>query len=243
MGMPVTIEVIGPLATEATLASIFAFFRSIDERFSVYKPTSEISQINQGLIREGDYSEDMKTVFALCEQTKQETQGYFDIRARNGTLDPSGLVKGWAIYRAANQLKAMGCMDYYVEAGGDIEVCGKNSEGKLWSIGIRNPFQLKEVVKVVYLKDQGIATSGTYLRGQHVYNPFEKDKPLTEIVSLTVIGPNVYEADRFATAAFVMGRKGIEYIEQMSGFEGYMIDREGIATMTSQFDRYTHLYA
>ena len=65
-----------------------------------------------------------------------------------------------------------------------------------------------------------------------------------DIVSLSVIGPNIYEADRFATAAFAMGRKGIEFIENLnvdSGprmFEGYMIDSKGIATMTSDFDKY-----
>lgn len=243
MGMPITVEVVGPCVTEAAVAAVFAFFRSIDERFSVYKPTSEISQINKGLLQEEAYSSDMKEVLRLCEQTKQETGGYFDIRARNGTLDPSGLVKGWAILRASKMLKGLGCADFSLEAGGDIEVSGKNEEGKPWSVGIRHPFSLQEIVKVVYLHDQGIATSGTYLRGQHVYNPFAKDQPLKEIVSLTVIGPNVYEADRFATAAFVMGREGIQFIERLPGFEGYMIDKNGMATMTTYFDRYTHPYA
>ena len=91
-------------------------------------------------------------------------------------------------------------------------------------------------VKIVYLSGQGIATSGTYARGQHIINPLEPNVPITEIVSLTVIGPNVYEADRFATAAFAMGKSGIEFIENLEGFEGYMIDSQGIATYTNGFD-------
>jgi len=55
---------------------------------------------------------------------------------------------------------------------------------------------------------------------------------------VTVIGPNVYEADRFATAAFAMGRKGIEFIEKLVDFEGYMIDAQARATFTSGFERY-----
>ena len=55
--------------------------------------------------------------------------------------------------------------------------------------------------------------------------------------SLTVIGPNVYEADRFATAAFAMGREGLRFIEEQPGLEGYMIDRSGMASYTSGFDR------
>jgi thiamine biosynthesis lipoprotein len=52
-----------------------------------------------------------------------------------------------------------------------------------------------------------------------------------------VIGPNVYDADRFATAAFAMGRNGIEFIEKLAGFEGYLIDQERQATYTSGFER------
>ena len=93
-------------------------------------------------------------------------------------------------------------------------------------------------MKTLWLQDCGIATSGTYIRGQHIYNPKKRGEPVTEIVSLTVIGPNVYEADRFATAAFAMGSAGIHFIEDLEGFEGYMIDPHGLATYTSGFERY-----
>ena len=52
-----------------------------------------------------------------------------------------------------------------------------------------------------------------------------------------MIGPDVYEADRFATAAFAMGAHGIQFIERRPGLEGYQIDRNGIATFTSGFER------
>lgn len=243
MGMPITVEIVDASATKKTMKSVFDYFRSIDERFSVYKTTSEITKINQGLLRAEDASEDMKTILALCEETKQATAGYFDILARNGRLDPSGIVKGWAIFHAAELLKREGMKHYFVEAGGDIQVRGLNNQGKQWSVGIRNPFDITQVVKSVFLKDEGIATSGTYLRGQHVYNPFAKDKHIVDIVSLTVIGPNIYEADRFATAAFAMGMPGIAFIEQLPGFEGYIIDKDGIATMTGGFETYTKPYA
>jgi thiamine biosynthesis lipoprotein ApbE len=35
-----------------------------------------------------------------------------------------------------------------------------------------------------------------------------------------------------------MGKVGIELIEATDGLEGYMIDKKGIATMTSGFDKY-----
>lgn len=133
--------------------------------------------------------------------------------------------------------KKMDFKDFFVEAGGDIQVFGKKESG--WKVGIRNPFKPSEIVKSVNLKNnEGIATSGTYERGNHIYNPKNRKQELTEIMSITVIGENVYEADRFATAAFAMGKDGINFIEKLPRFECYMIDSAGIATMTSGFEKY-----
>lgn len=245
MGMPITVEIADGNATPLALEAVFDYFCSVDERFSVYKETSEVSRFNQGLLAERNFSGDLREIFALSEKTKRETAGYFDIWNR-GKADPSGLVKGWAIRNAARILEKRGFGNYCVEAGGDIQVKGLSSKGNSWCVGIRNPFDLTQIVKVVRLKDQGIATSGTYIRGQHIYNPKRMGFPIIDIVSLTVIGPDIYEADRFATPAFAMGRKGIEFIEGLKGFEGYMIDKDGIATMTSGFGQYivtTQAYA
>lgn len=237
MGMPIAVEVVDPAVTAADIERVFAYFRSVDATFSTYNEDSEISKINRGELCEAEYSDDMKTIMTLSEQTRRETRGYFDIRHR-GILDPSGIVKGWAILQAANLLRAAGFANFYVDAGGDIQVAGKK-DGNLWRIGIRNPFNRKENVKVLAVTDRGVATSGTAIRGQHIYNPHQPDEPLQEdIISLTVIGPNVYEADRFATAAFAMGKKGIYFIEQLPELEGYMIDASARATFTSGFERY-----
>ncbi len=237
MGMPVTVEIVDVAVTEETLAEIFSYFEYIDEKFSTYKESSEISSINRREITLEQASADMQTVFALADQTRQHPHGYFDI-ARNGIYDPSGLVKGWAIYNAAEILRRKKFENYYVDAGGDVQAAGKNSRGQDWRVGIRNPFDPNEIVKVLFVHDCGIATSGTYVRGQHIYNP-KNDGPLaSDVVSLTVIGPNVYEADRFATAAFAMGKAGIVFIENLDGFEGYLIDQNRQATFTNGFERY-----
>lgn len=241
MGMPVTLEVIDPWVTKKSFDSVFAYLEYVDYKFSTFKDTSEISLINRKGLDLARSSEDMKNVFALAEQTKRETNGYFDImRTSNGVTryDPSGLVKGWAIQNAAEMFCRQGFENYYVDAGGDIQAIGKNSQGHDWRVGIRNPFNLNEIVKVLSISDSGVATSGTYVRGQHIYTKEDNGSPITDIVSLTVLGPNVYEADRFATAAFAMGKEGIHFVEGLEGFEGYMIDRERQATCTSGLDRF-----
>ncbi len=125
--------------------------------------------------------------------------------------------------------------DFFVDAGGDIQTGGKNPDGEEWTIGIRNPFNEREIIKAVTPKGRGIATSGTYVRGQHIYDPRRPGRPIEDIVSLTVIGPDVLEADRFSTAAFAMGKDGIHFVEELPGFEGYVVDARGIATQTSGF--------
>jgi thiamine biosynthesis lipoprotein len=278
MGMPITVEVVddarekksGKAAAkkanadiQKAITDVFAYFDFVDKKFSTYKDTSEITAFNKGLIAEGDFSPEMKEIFKLAEQTKRETKGFFNIiqpPGKNktsihaqpaGFYDPSGIVKGWAIWNAAKMLTAKKFKNFYVEAGGDIQVSGINAAGKPWSVGIQNPFAKNQIIKKVWLaKNEGMATSGTYVRGQHIYNPF-KAGPISDIVSLTVIGPNIYEADRFATAAFAMSQsddgdegqtpsiEGINFIENIDGFEGYVIDKNGMATMTNGFEKYT----
>lgn len=249
MGMPITVEIIDKSAEQNAINKVFEYFKYIDEKFSPFKTTSEITKINNQEIAEKNYSLDMKAVFLLSEKTKKETNGYFDIAGNNGKYNPSGLVKGWAIYNAAKLLKKLGFENFYVEAGGDIQVFGKNAENKFWKVGIENPFgkpasargfgEAREIIKIVYLKNnEGIATSGTYIRGNHIYNPKNRNEKLDEIVSISVIGPNVYEADRFATAVFAMQKNGINFIENLRGFEAYAIGKNKIATMTSGFENY-----
>ncbi len=239
MGTPVSVEIVDVRATKEHYERVFAYFRSIDEQFSTYKQGSEISKINRGDIQSAEYSRLMKEVFEKAENTKQETAGYFDIATPSGAIDPSGLVKGWAVQNAAELIRAMGFDNFYVEAGGDIQTSGVSQDGTPWSLGIRNPFTQTEIVKVVYPKGRGVATSGTYIRGEHMYDPHTGIEPMHDIVSFTVIGPNVYEADRFATAAFVMGTRGIEFVENRIGFEGYAIHLDKTATVTSGFETYT----
>lgn len=237
MGMPVTVEVTDQKATVRTFEQVFKYFRGVDQRFSTYKESSEISRINRGEIQPSDYSPPMKEILQLAEQTRRQSDGYFDI-GPVGHCDPSGVVKGWAIGEAANILARQGWENFYVEAGGDIQTRGYNSRGEKWRVGIRNPFNLGQNVKVIELGDGAIATSGTYERGQHIYNPKNAWRKEGEIVSLTVIGSNILDADRFATAAFAMGRQGIAFIETLPELEGYMIDANGKATMTSGFEQY-----
>jgi thiamine biosynthesis lipoprotein len=235
MGMPITVVIEDETASQSDVDAAFNRFQEIDERYSPYKSTSEVSRINNGL-EETKWSKEMKHIVRLCRETTRATDGYFDA-FYDIAFDPSGLVKGWAIADVARLLKERHLTNFYIDAGGDIQVSGANSKKQPWRVGIRNPMNHEEIVKVVAVTSEGVATSGTYIRGNHIYNPITH-QPADTIASLTIIGPDIYEADRFATAAFAMGPKGIQFIESLKGFEAYMIDNNQIATFTSGFERY-----
>ena len=234
MGMPVTVEIVDE-APPGLIDDVFTYFEAVDARFSLFKPDSEISALNQGRLTVSDLSTDMLKVLAIAARTKHETHGYFEIRRPDGRLDPSGIVKGWAICNAAKLIEAAGVLNFFVDAGGDIQSRGMNAQGDDWTIGIRNPFNEQEIIKAVVPRGRGIATSGTYVRGPHIYDPHRPTLQITDIVSLTVIGSDVLEADRFATAAFAMGKAGLYFIEELPCLEGYVVDSKGIATQTSGF--------
>jgi FAD:protein FMN transferase len=237
MGMPVTVCIQDGDASEADVEAVSDWFEEVNQRFSLFLETSEVARLNAGTIGCDDVSDQLAEVLRLCEQTKIETGGYFDA-ARDGRIDPSGLVKGWAIERAAALVSARGRKDFFVDAGGDVQAVGCNGEGRPWRVGIRNPFKRDEQVKVLAISNRGVATSGTAIRGRHIYNPMQSGFLFTDVVSLTVIGPTIYEADRFATAAFAMGREGLAFIAGRPNLEGYATTADGMAQFTDGFNHY-----
>lgn len=236
MGMPISVEIIAEREPKKMFDMVFKLLVEVDNQFSPYKPESEVSQINAGLPK-ANWSSEMQEIMAICEQTKRETDGYFDAFYL-GHFDPSGIVKGWAIQRAADLLLAAGYGNFYINAGGDIAAYGSNVTGEPWQVGIRNPFNHEEIIKVISVQNKGVATSGAYIRGDHIYNPHMPHSIPRGVASVTVIGPDVFNADRFATAAYAMGGRGVEFIEALNEFEAYMVGPDRIATMTTYLERY-----
>src|SRR4051812_46847154 len=101
MGMPIVVDV-RDVDDAAALEPLFDWLRVVDARFSTYKEDSEISRLNRGELSIDAAHRDVREVVALCEELRVETDGFFDVRAgAEDVLDPSGLVKGWSVDRAA----------------------------------------------------------------------------------------------------------------------------------------------
>ena len=234
MGMPVTIKINDKVAPNL-INEVFDLFRAVDKKYSPRKDSSIVSQINRDTIATKGYSAELDEILAIADTTSRETDGYFNVW-HNGVFDPSGIVKGWAIHKASKKL-ALYAKNFYIEAGGDIQVRGNGASGDGWKIGIRNPFNRHENISVVTLRDQAIATSGTAIRGQHIYNP-HNDKPIIDVVSLSVIADSILNADRIATSAFAMGRDGIYFLENLNGYEGLVVDNKKLSTKTTGWEQF-----
>src|SRR2546425_2339881 len=106
MGLPVVVDVRDDDQAGPALDQLFDWLRWVDATFSTFKEDSEISRINRGLLRREDAHPQVREVLDRCELLHHETDGYFDLHAPDGWIDPSGLVKGWSVDRAAAILDA-----------------------------------------------------------------------------------------------------------------------------------------
>ncbi len=229
MGMPIIVELRDGSADPALLDDVFDWFRDVDATFSTYREESEVSRIARGELDSRDASPDVRDVLERCAELRLETRGYFDAHA-GGRLDPSGLVKGWSVDRAASFLATAGVDSFLISAGGDIV-----ARGGPWRIGIQHPRERQHVAAVVEAYDLAIATSGAYVRGDHVINPYTGRAP-TGILSATVVGPDLATADAYATAAFAMGGEGAaDWLAHIRRYEAMLILEHDVVLTTAGF--------
>jgi FAD:protein FMN transferase len=217
MGMPIIVELRDALVEPVLLDDVFAWFRDVDAIFSAYREDSEISRIDRGELDPEEASPEVREVLERCAELRLETRGYFDARA-GGRLDPSGLVKGWSVDRAAAFLETAGVDSFVISAGGDIV-----TRGGPWRIGVQHPRERQHVAAVLEAYNLAIATSGAYVRGDHVVNPYTGKAP-AGVLSVTVVGPDLATADAYATAAFAMGGEAAaDWLAHLRRYEAMVI--------------------
>jgi thiamine biosynthesis lipoprotein len=229
MGMPIVVAVRDG-GGDALLDEVFDRFRQIDGTFSTFKEDSEISRIRRGELAVEEASAEVRHVLARCDELREETGGYFDAATCSPDgLDPSGLVKGWAVDEAAAILDRGGVREYAVNAGGDIRTRGR------WTIGIQHPLDGQSIAKVVEGDDLAVATSGAYERGEHVRDPHTGAVP-DGVLSVTITGPDLATADAYATAAFAMGaHRAPGWTARLRGYEAMTILADGRVLATPNF--------
>jgi len=237
------------LVDDRVVDECFAFFRRVDDLFSTWRPETEIMRIGRGELRRADASPEVDEVLGLCEQMRLESGGAFDItagalpnvpeRPGRAPLDPSGLVKGWAVAKAGEMLRAAGATCFFVSAGGDLVAVGHPDEHPTgWRVGVQHPWEPEHVAAVLTITGSAVATSGRYERGDHIIDP-RTGRPAAGLASVTVVGPDLAVADAYATAALVLGPDaGMRWLAGRAGYEGMGIADDRTVVTTAGFDRY-----
>jgi thiamine biosynthesis lipoprotein len=160
-------------------------------------------------------------------------------------LDFGGVAKGWAAHQAMERLQTEG--PALVDAAGDIAISGPRAGGGPWQIGVADPFHKEEEIEILFLNRCGVATSGKDRRRwhrdgalkHHIINPLTNQPAETDVLTVTVIAPDVMQAEAAAKAALIQGSgPGLEWIEAHPGFAALFILDDGQMIYSQNMEEY-----
>jgi thiamine biosynthesis lipoprotein len=144
-------------------------------------------------------------------------------KPKTSYLEFNAIAKGYGVDVIAEFLESKKADNYLVEIGGEVRVKGKNAEKKSpWRVGLDEPrFDGEQsVYKAISLKDEAMATSGTYRkfkidengnRYAHIINTKTGYPTKTNVLSVSVIAADCMMADGYATAFQAMGIEKVKW--------------------------------
>lgn len=234
MGMPISLALRGRHADDrygdAAWARALATLHEADRVFSTYRPDSHVCRLDRGEVTVADCPPEVGEVLALGELARVQSGGAFDVRRPDATgravLDPSGVVKGWAVQRAAHAFDALADTDFCLSAGGDMVCRVTDRDRPEWRIGIEDPHDPSRLVAVVPLRNGALATSALTHRGAHIVDARTGDVP-AGVSSVTVVADDLTWADIDATAAFARGSDALRWLGARDGRRGVVVWSDG----------------
>lgn len=130
-------------------------------------------------------------------------------------LDLSGIAKGYAVDAVGARLRALGCLDFLVEIGGELLGEGIQPDGQPWWVDVEAPPGVGAAPLRIALHGMAVATSGDYRRRfvvdgvsyAHTIDPRNGRPAANGIASVTVLHHNCASVDAWASALVVQGMK------------------------------------
>jgi FAD:protein FMN transferase len=219
---------VGPEVVRAALGATRSRLEELDRRFSHYRGDSDISRWVAGEHVDPYVAQEIRGILRECGRLHRESDGVFRARnPRTGALDTAGYVKGYAIGRAVEVMRAYGLHDFVVGVGGDAYLSGRASVDRPWRVAIQDPGRSHAVAAMVEACDGAVASSGTAERGHHIWRGDAEVH--SGLASFTVIGPDVEAADAYATIGFAMGEDGVDWVARHEGYRSIVIRADGSA--------------
>lgn len=156
-------------------------------------------------------------------------------------LDFGGIAKGWAAHQTMLRLRHLGAV--LVDAGGDIAISGSQLDGQPWPIGVLDPFNEAEDLDMLAVHQGGVATSGRDHRHwmkngtpqHHIIDPRSSQPADTDVLSATVVAPNVLVAETAAKTVMILGsHHGLAWLENQKGLKGLVVLDNGYVIYTKE---------
>ena len=148
-------------------------------------------------------------------------------------LDFGGVVKEYAVDRAATLCRDAGLIHGVVNLGGDIKIVGPRADGSPWRIGIKHPRAREAVLETVELQAGALATSGDYERcivfeGQrygHILNP-RTGWPVRKLAAVSVVADFCVIAGSASSIAMLKEDAGPAWLAEL-GLRHLWVDVDG----------------
>lgn len=163
------------------------------------------------------------------------------IKEDNTQISLGGIAKGYVGDELLKIAEKYG-VSAVLSLGGNIVLCGENTEKGMWTVGVKNPLEANELVCTFEHKGNvSVVTSGGYERSfekdgkayHHIIDTKTGEPAETDLLSVTVIGEDGALCDAFSTALFSMGKeKAVKFAKEHNDFEYIFIteNKEIIAT-------------
>ncbi|MFZ2168895.1 MAG: FAD:protein FMN transferase [Methylococcaceae bacterium] len=148
-------------------------------------------------------------------------------------IDFGGVVKEYAVDRAAALCWEAGIRHGVVNLGGDIKVIGPRADGSPWRVGIRHPRNKEAVMQTILLREGALASSGDYerciivegVRYGHVLNP-KTGWPVRHLAAVSVVGDFCVVAGSASTIAMLKEDSGPAWLDSL-GLPHLWVDVQG----------------
>lgn len=165
------------------------------------------------------------------------------LRKKGMKIGFGALGEGFAVDKCRDMMIERRIKSGLINATGDIQAWGTRADGKLWKIGINNPFESGSLIGALKLNG-GVATSGNYekyvmingKRYAHIINP-ATGYPATGLTSVTITGPDTEMANTLSTSIMVLGKKkGQRLLKRNPSYSGLLITDKGEQILTKGFN-------
>jgi thiamine biosynthesis lipoprotein len=157
-------------------------------------------------------------------------------------VDLGGLVKGWAVDRAARHLNPAG--NWVINAGGDLLARGEGPDGAGWLVGVEDPFRRQHDIATLSIRDAAVATSSTMRRrwtttdgeAHHLIDPRTGRPSKSDLVSATVVAETALRAEALAKQLLLQGLASAREFAETRRVGAVFSSQSGAVYLTSAIE-------